>query len=97
MYGGEQNIIVIGRRIKQNKKAVARRLFSFRVMYENAQNVLRRRGIVASMILGTKTSVPYAGIRGRNESAAHRCLSGSREWNNSGYKSDHAEYRRIGE
>jgi hypothetical protein len=97
MYGGEQNIIVIGRRIKQDKKAVARRPFSFRVMYENAQNVLRRRGIVAIMILGTKTSVPYAGIRGRNESAAHRCLSGSREGNNTGYKSDHAEYRRIGE
>jgi hypothetical protein len=31
------------------------------------------------MTLGTKTSVPYAGVRGRNESAAHGSLSGSRD------------------
>ena len=70
VYGSEQNI-VIGRRVKQDKKAVARRPFSFRVMYANAQNILRRRGIVAITMLGAKTSVPYAGIRGRNENQPH--------------------------
>ena len=47
-------------------------------MCATAQNVLRRIGIVAiTTLLGAKTSVPYAGIRGRNESAAHRCFAGS--------------------
>jgi hypothetical protein len=40
---------------------------------------LQRTGIVAITTHGAKTSVPYAGIRGRNESAAHRCLSGSHD------------------
>jgi len=36
-------------------------------MYANEQNILRRRGIVATTTLGAETSVPCAGIRGRNE------------------------------
>jgi len=47
------------------------RLF-FPLTYANEQNVLRQRGIVAVKTLGARTSVPCAGIRGRNESAAHR-------------------------
>jgi len=44
----------------------------FRVVWANARNVLKLEVIVAATTLGAKTSVPYAGIRGRNESTAHR-------------------------
>lgn len=46
-------------------KAVTTRPFSFWAACANEQNILRRKGIVAVTTLGTETSVPYAGIRGR--------------------------------
>jgi len=48
-------------------------------MCANVQKVLRLRRIVAITTLGAKTSVPYAGIRDRNESTAHRSLSASHD------------------
>jgi hypothetical protein len=59
---------------KQDKKTLATRPFSFLVVWANAQNVLQRKGRVAITTLGAKTSVPYAGIRGRHASTAHRPL-----------------------
>jgi hypothetical protein len=47
-------------------------LLFFPDMYANERCALRQKGIVAIKTLGAKTSVQCAGIRGRNESAAHR-------------------------
>ena len=52
-------------------------LLFFPDMYANERCFWRQEGIVGNTTLGAKPSAPYAGIRGRNESAAHRCLSGS--------------------
>ena len=49
-------------------------------MYANAQNALRRMEKVTIItMLGAKTSVTYASIRGGNVSAAHRSLSASHD------------------
>ncbi len=51
-------------------------------MYANVRNGLRRKGIVPATTLGAENAASCKGIRGRNETAAYRFLSGSRNQEN---------------